>query len=84
MTESNNNKWAANGIGPRQIKRVNELFSKINWEHGTYASLTRSFDGTNFQEDRRTYTEVAGLRRREDLLQKGERMRKGTPTLEMS
>jgi len=60
-------KWKADGLGPRQIKRINDLFSKINWEHNCYVSLTRRFDGVNFYEDRTAYNDIFGTARRADL-----------------
>jgi hypothetical protein len=72
MTESNNGngKWAAEGLGPRQIKRVNDLLAKIRWEHNNYVSLKRQFDGVNFHEDRTTYNNLFGVNCRADLLEK--------------
>ena len=51
-----NKKWVTDGLNSRQIKRLNTLFSNINWEKKTYVSLSRSFDGEKFSETKTTFT----------------------------
>ena len=53
--------WTVEGIGPRQLKKIDDIFFEVKKEHKTYIQLTRFYDGVSFYENQAIITDVSGV-----------------------